>query len=151
MRCSATFALAGGVLAAAYVTVGAEARRTVSTATYASACYTCAGAVLLVVCVAVRLPLGGYPAATWWALAGLVVGPQLLGHTLVNRALRTISPTIVSVAILFEVVGATLLAWLWFGEAPPVAAVPAALLILGGVVLVVRSTAETAVVTPVVD
>jgi len=142
-------ALTGGVLAAAYVTVGAEVRRTVSTVTYASVCYAGAGATLLVVCVAARLPLGGYSAATWWALAGLVAGPQLLGHTLVNRVLRSISPTIVSVAILFEVVGATLLAWLWFGEVPPVAAVPAALLVLGGVALVVRSTA--AVVAPAVD
>jgi drug/metabolite transporter (DMT)-like permease len=144
-------ALAGGVLAAAYVTVGAAVRQTVSTASYATASYAVAGLLLLVVCVGAGLPLGGYSAGTWWALAALVLGPQLLGHTLVNRVLRTISPTIVSVAILFEVVGASVLAWLWFGELPPPAALPAAVLILGGVVKVIRSLAAPAVVTPAVD
>ena len=68
-----------------------------------------------------------------------MLGPQLLGHTLVNRVLSTISPVIVSVAILFEIVGAALLAWLAFDEVPPASAVPAALLIAAGVVLVVRA------------
>jgi drug/metabolite transporter (DMT)-like permease len=145
-------ALAGGVLAAAYVTVGAQVRRTVSTASYATACYAVAGLLLLAVCLAARLPLSGYSSGTWWALAALVVGPQLLGHTLINRVLRTISPTAVSVAILFEVVGATVLAWLWFGEVPPIAALPAALLVLGGVVLLIRSAAGApALATPPVD
>ena len=142
-------ALAGGVLAAAYVTVGAEVRQTVSTLTYATACYAVAGLLLLVVCVAAGLPLFGYSAGTWWALVGLVAGAQLLGHTLINRVLRTLSATVVSVAILFEVLGAVVLAWLWFGEVPPAAALPAAVLMLGGVVLVIRSV--PAVATPAVD
>lgn len=132
-------AVAGGALAAAYVTVGAEVRRTVSTAVYALACYAVAGAVLLVVCGAGGQALAGYDATTWWLLVGLVVGPQLLGHTLVNRVLRTTSPMVVSVAILFEIVGSALLAWVFFDEVPPLSAVPAALLIAGGVVLVVRA------------
>src|SRR5690606_40048165 len=61
------------------------------------ACYAVAGAVLLVVCAAGGQALAGYDATTWWLLVGLVVGPQLLGHTLVNRVLRTTSPMVVSV------------------------------------------------------
>lgn len=132
-------ALAGGVLAAAYVTVGAEVRRTVSTGGYALACYSTAAAALLLVCLVGRQPLWGYDAGTWWAIVGLLVGPQLLGHTLVNRVLRSISPTIVSVAILFEILGATLLARVAFGETPPAGAWPAALLIAAGVIVVVRA------------
>jgi drug/metabolite transporter (DMT)-like permease len=63
----------------------------------------------------------------------------MLGHTLVNRVLRTTSPMVVSVAILFEIVGAALLAWAAFDEVPPASAIPAALLIALGVVLVVRA------------
>jgi len=132
-------ALVGGMFAAAYVTVGADVRRTVSTGSYALACYATAAGALLVVCLVGRQPLWGYDAGTWWAIAGLVVGAQLLGHTLVNRVLRSISPTIVSVAILFEILGATLIARLAFDETPPAAAWPAALLIAAGVVVVVRS------------
>lgn len=133
-------ALAGGILAAAYVTVGAQVRQTLSTAAYTLSCYGTAAAALLAVCVVSRQDLWGYDGATWLAIVGLVAGPQLLGHTLVNRVLRTISPTIVSVAILFEILGASVLAWLVFDEVPPAAAWPAAALIATGVVLVVRDS-----------
>jgi drug/metabolite transporter (DMT)-like permease len=132
-------AMAGGVLAAAYVTVGAEVRRTVSTTVYTSVCYSVTAAALLVVCVLGRQDLTGHSARTWVLLVAITVGPQLLGHSVVNRVLRTTSATIVSVAILFEIVGATFIAWIWFGETPPLAAYPAAVLIAGGVVLVVRA------------
>jgi len=49
---------------------------------------------------------------------------------------------LVSVAILFEIVGSALLAWVAFDEVPPPSAIPAALLIGLGVVLVVRSGTE---------
>jgi drug/metabolite transporter (DMT)-like permease len=137
-------ALIGGVLAAAYVTVGAEVRRTVPTSVYAFVCYGVAAGALLVVCLVGRQPLAGsdYDATTWLALIAMVAGPQLLGHTVVNRVLGTTGPTLVSVAILFEIVGSALLAWAAFDEVPPVSAIPAAILIGVGVVLVVRSGAE---------
>jgi drug/metabolite transporter (DMT)-like permease len=135
-------ALVGGALAAAYVTVGAEVRRTVSTTVYATVCYGVAAVALGVVCAVGRQPLAGYDAATWLALLGTVAGPQLLGHTLVNRVLRTTSAMVVSVAILFEIVGAALLAWLAFGEVPPMSALPAGVLIVAGVVLVVRASPD---------
>jgi drug/metabolite transporter (DMT)-like permease len=137
-------ALVGGALAAAYVTVGADVRRTLTTSVYAIVCYSVAAAVLLVVCLVGRQGLAGYDAGTWWALVGLTVGPQLLGHTVVNRVLSTTSATLVSVAILFEVVGAALLAWAFFGEVPPLSAVPAGVLIGAGLIMVVRSGGQPA-------
>ena len=135
-------ALVGGMMAAGYVTVGAEVRRTVPTTVYATVCYAVAAAGLMVVCLVGRQPLGGYDATTWWALVAMVIGPQLLGHTLVNRVLRTTGATLASVAILFEIVGSAFIAWLAFDEVPPVTAVPAGILIGAGVVLVVRSESD---------
>jgi len=135
-------ALVGGMLSGAYLVVGGDVRRVTSTAVYATLCYSVAAVALLVVCLVGRQPVGGYPAGTWLALLALTAGPQLMGHTLVNRVVRTLSPTLISVAILFEIVGSTLLAWLFFDEAPPVSALPAAVLIAAGVVMVVRSTSE---------
>jgi drug/metabolite transporter (DMT)-like permease len=132
-------ALVGGMLAAAYVTVGADVRRNVSTVSYALACYATAAGLLLALCLATGQVLAGYDRDTWLAIGGLVVGAQLLGHTLVNLVLRSISPTAVSVAILFEILGATVIARIAFGETPPAAAWPAGLLIAAGVVAVVRS------------
>ena len=110
-----------------------------STTGYALACYATAAARCS--CVVSRQDLWGYDAGTWWAIVGLVVGAQLLGHTLVNRVLGPISPVIVSVAILFEILGATVIARMAFDEEPP-AAWPAAVLIAAGVVVVVRSTSD---------
>jgi drug/metabolite transporter (DMT)-like permease len=135
-------ALVGGVLAAAYVTAGAEVRRSVSTTVYATVCYAVAAVALLAVCGVGRQPLTGYDGATWLALLATVAGPQLLGHTVVNRVLRTTSAMVVSVAILFEIVGSALLAWVAFDEVPPASAVPAGVLIAVGVVLVVRASPE---------
>lgn len=141
-------ALAGGVFAAAYVTVGSDARRTMSTTVYTSVCYPVAAVALLVACLVGGQNLTHYSAHTWWILVAITVGPQLLGHSLVNRVLRTISATTVSVTILFEIVGATLIAWWWFGERPTAGAYPAAVLIAAGVVLVVRANRAA---VPVVD
>lgn len=132
-------ALAGGCAAAAYVTVGSEVRRTVDTAVYTAGCYAVGGSALLVLCLVTRRELGGYDTETWLAIIGLVAGAQLLGHTLLNQVLRSLSATSVSVAILFEVIGAGIIAFFAFDESPPLAAAPAALLILTGTVVVIRS------------
>lgn len=132
-------ALAGGMLSALYLVVGADVRRVTTTAVYATWCYSVAAVALLGVCVVGRQAVGGYSGSTWLVLLALTVGPQLLGHTLVNRVVRTLSPTLVSVAILLEIVGSTLLAWLFFDEVPPASVWPAAALIATGVVIVVRA------------
>jgi drug/metabolite transporter (DMT)-like permease len=144
-------ALVGGMLAAAYVTVGADARRVLSTGVYTLVCYAVASVALLAVCLAGGQALRGYPDDTWLILLALTLGPQLLGHTLLNRVLGTISPTLVSVAILFEIVGAALLAWAFFDEVPPLTALPAGVLIAAGIVVVVLADHSPPVATPAVD
>jgi drug/metabolite transporter (DMT)-like permease len=143
-------ALAGGALAAAYVTVGGEVRQSVSTTVYTAICYSTAAALLGLLCLGGGQALAGFDGRTWLCLLGLTAGPQFLGHSVVNRVLRTTSATIVSVAILFEIVGSTLLAWLAFGETPPAGAYPAAVLIAAGIVLVVLA-GRLPDVPPVVD
>ncbi|HVE99383.1 MAG TPA: DMT family transporter [Mycobacteriales bacterium] len=145
-------ALVGGVFAAMYVTVGAEVRRTLSTTAYTTICYVVAAVVLLVTCLGSTQPMAGYGASTWWRIVALTVLAQLLGHSVFNRVLKTTSPTVVSIAILFEIVGAAVLAALFIGERPPLVALPAAALIAVGVVVVVRSGSRPEVAgTPVVE
>lgn len=133
-------ALGGGVFAAAYRIVGAEVRQTQSTTAYTAVCYPTAAAVILLVCAASQQPLIGFQLDTWLRLVALAVLAQLLGHSVFSRTLKTTSPTMVSVALMFEVLGAAVLAWIFLAEAPPLAAVPAASLLLAGVMLVVRET-----------
>jgi drug/metabolite transporter (DMT)-like permease len=130
-------ALAGGLLAAIYTSFGERARATTSTTAYTAVCYSVCGVVLLGVCLLGRIPLTGYPATAWVALVALTIGPQLLGHSMFNFALRRVSATTVSVLILLEVPGAALLAWAWLGQVPRPAALPGLALLLVGVVIVV--------------
>lgn len=129
-------ALLGGVLAAVYTLLGERARATLSTTTYTLVCYGVCAAVVLAVCLGFRVPLAGYPPAAWAAIVGVTIGPQLLGHSLVNFALRRVPATTVSVVILLEAPGAALVAWAWLGQVPPLLALPGLLLLLVGVAVV---------------
>jgi drug/metabolite transporter (DMT)-like permease len=139
-------ALLGGVAAAFYVALGARAREQVSTATYAVSCYSVCAVVLLVVCLVGGVPVTGFPASAWGMLALLTVLAQLLGHTLLNRAVGTVGPVVVALVILLEVPAATVIAAWWLGQVPPVAALPAAALVLAGVAVVVTGRARVGAV-----
>ena len=129
-------ALLGGVLAGVYTVLGERVRATTSTTTYTAVCYGVCAAVILVVCLAARIPLTGYPATAWLAIVAVTVGPQLLGHSMFNFALRRVPATTVSVLILLETPGAALIAWAWLDQVPPLAAVPGLVLLLVGVTIV---------------
>jgi len=135
-------ATVGGALAAAYVTAGAAVRARISTTSYTAVCYSTCALLLLGLCLATGQRLGGYDGGTWVKLAALTAGAQLLGHSLVNVVLRTTSPTVVSLAILFEVPGAGVLAAAWLGQVPPATALPGLLVLLAGVALVIRAGAR---------
>ena len=129
-------ALLGGVLGGVYAILGERVRATVSTTTYTTVCYGVCAAVIVSVCLAFRIPLTGYPATAWAAIVAVTVGPQLLGHSLFNFALRRIPATTVSVVILLEAPGAALIAWAWLGQVPPLQAIPGLVLLLAGVAVV---------------
>jgi drug/metabolite transporter (DMT)-like permease len=131
-------ALGAGLAAAGYMLLGAEVRRTVSTTAYTLVCYATTAVVLLVLCLATGTRMGGWPAGVWGQIALLMVAAQLLGHSLSNRVVRTLGPSVTSTAILLETPGAALIAAVWLGQLPPVAAYPAVAVILLGLALVVR-------------
>lgn len=132
-------ALVGGFFAAAYMTVGAEVRRSVSTTVYTTVCYATTSVALLVLILATGTTFTGFDGETWLTIAALTVAAQLLGHSVFNRVLRTTSPTVVSISILFEIVGAVILAAIFLDEAPRLVAAPAAAFIVAGIVMVIRA------------
>ncbi|GAA3258541.1 DMT family transporter [Dactylosporangium siamense] len=130
-------ALAGGIAAAGYTMLGAHARGSIATSTYATICYSICAIVLGAACLAGGQDLTGYPAQTWLALAAMTVGPQLLGHTLINYSLRRVPPTMVAVLLLLEVPGALVIAWLMLDQLPAAQTLPGIALLLAGVAVVV--------------
>ncbi len=142
-------ALLGGMFAAAYMVAGSEVRRSVSTTTYTTLCYSTTALLLLVVCLVGGQELSGYEGRDWLKLLALTAGAQLLGHSLFNVVLKTTSPTVVSLSILFEIPGAAIIAALFVqGQQVPLLAIPAAVLLVLGLALVIRSSDRRA--TPAV-
>ena len=142
-------AVLGGMFAAAYMTAGSEVRRSVSTTTYTAVCYSVTAVLLLVVCVVAGQDLGGYDGEDWLKLVALTAGAQLLGHSLFNVVLRSIDPTLLSMAILLEIPGAALLAAVLLGQRPPLLALPAAALLVVGLALVISDQARSRPSVPV--
>jgi drug/metabolite transporter (DMT)-like permease len=137
-------ALLGGVFSAVYVIVGGRVREDVSTTSYTLICYAASALVLLAASMLGGVELVDFAADDWAAIIGVTVCAQLLGHSVFNHLLATMSPTIVSMTILLEVPGAALLAALFLHQTPPLAVYGGLVLILAGLVIVVRSRAEEA-------
>ena len=78
-------AFAGALAMAAYLLLGRVARQRLPVSTYATSVYGVAAAVLLPACLLTGSSLGGYPPASWLALAGVVAGPPARPHR-VQRA-----------------------------------------------------------------
>ncbi|WP_229068113.1 DMT family transporter [Actinoplanes sp. DH11] len=141
-------ALLGAMAAAVYTALGERARSALSTTTYTWICYGTCAAILLVVCLVAGVDLSGYDTHTWAAILALVVGAQLLGHSMFNYALQHTSATAVSVLILIEVPGAALIAWWWLGQEPRTSSLPGLALLLAGVFVVILGAARAGRTTP---
>ena len=109
-------ALVGSVTVCGYLLIGRRLRKTVSLLPYIWLVYSTAAVVLMIAAVAAGSPLTGFSTIAWLCLIALAIGPQLLGHSAFNWALKHVSATFIALVILGEPIGSALLAWLIFGE-----------------------------------
>ena len=109
-------ALLGAVTVCGYLLIGRSLRSRLSLLPYIWLAYTSAALVLLLLALATGNPLTGFSGFAWLMLAGLALGPQLLGHSAVNWALKYVSASFIAVVILGEPIASALLAWFFFGE-----------------------------------
>ncbi|NLJ75211.1 MAG: DMT family transporter [Firmicutes bacterium] len=129
-------ALGGAVMAASYFLVGRVVRRDVSLAAYSAVVYGFSAAVLGLFVLIQGLPLTGYPSSTWWSLFLLALFPTVIGHTALNWALKYLPTPLVSVSILGEPLGASVLAYFILQEIPAWGELAGGILILAGILLV---------------
>jgi drug/metabolite transporter (DMT)-like permease len=130
-------ALLGSLGVAAYAVIGGRARQRLRTSTYTLGCYGTAALALLVAALVAGQPLGGYAQDQWLKLVLLTVTAQLLGHSVFNHVLATVSPMVVSLTILLEIPGASLIAAAWLGQVPEATAFVGLVMILAGMATVV--------------
>ncbi len=125
-------ALAGAVTVSGYLLIGRRLRRELSLVAYIGLVYTTAAVVLLALAFVMRTPLLGYSPLAYALIILLAVGPQLIGHSAYNWALKYVSATFVTITVLAEPIGATLLAIPLFAQVPsPVKLVGGVLILIG--------------------
>lgn len=126
------FAILSAILAALYVLLGSKAQRRLVTSTYTSICYFTCAVVALPMVFITRSPITDYAGPEWLWLILLILGAQLLGHTMFNLSLKRLSPVVVSLVVFFEVPVAAIFAFIWLHQRPSHGIIPGIIGLLVG-------------------
>lgn len=132
-------ALIGALCAAGYMMLGRTLRRKLSLLTYIFVVYGVAAVILLLIVLIGRQPMGGFEPETFGWMLYLALGPQLIGHTSFNWALRYLTAAYVTVTLLSEPIFSSLLAWVFLNEPPTMLEVLGGGLILTGIAIASRA------------
>ncbi len=131
-------ALVGAWMASLYFLLGREAqRRGLGIGSYVVVAYSTGALVLLPLPLIVGSNYVGYPVAVYAYILLMAVLSQVVGHTTLNWAVRWISPTLVTLAILFEPVSSSFLGYLIFNEVPGLLVLVGAGVLLSGVAIAI--------------
>ena len=126
-------AIMGAMTAAAYLVLGRRLRNELPLLPYLALVNWVAGGALLGAAFVAEVPLLGFPAHVYLAILACALVPSVVGHTLLNWSVRRVPAHMVSLAILGEPIGASLLSWWFHNEVPPGSAVLGGLIILLGI------------------
>ena len=134
-------AVCGAIAGAGYLLIGRKLRANMSLVSYITLVYGMAAIVLIIISFAAGLQLFGYSPQSYVWLILLAIIPQLFGHSTFNWALGYLSAAFVSITLLGEPIGSTILAYIILQEKPT-----SIKLIGGGLILVgnfIASRSET--------
>jgi len=138
------FALLAAIFASGYLMAG---RKLLGSGAgwlpYITVTYSTGALLLVVAALAAGEAIGGYSDRTFGFLVLLAIVPQLIGHTAVNRSLGHLPAIVVSIAVLGEPVGATVLAAVFLDETPTLVQLIGGLLVLTGVATGIRGDVQT--------
>lgn len=131
-------ALAGSVAVAGYFIVGGALRRRLSLVAYVFPVYATAGVALAVLAAAMRVRWTGHGTGAYLHVLALAVVCQIIGHSLFNWSLRHLPASVVTLGVLGEPVGASIIALIVLGEEPTIAELVGGGAILAGIAVVLR-------------
>ncbi len=138
-------ALAGAVAAAGYFLVGSRLRKNLSLISYIFPVYASAAFVLTILMLVFRVDILGFSWKSYLYCLLLALVCQVIGHSIFNWTLKHLRPTIVTIAVLGEPVGASLLALIILQEAPSTLEVIGGIFILSGVFIVLYFNPEATI------
>ena len=128
-------ALVASALITFYLLLGQNVRKRISLVTYTFVVYFMSSVALFLYVLVEKQPLFPYKASDWLFFILLAIVPNLMGHTLFNWSLKWLSTSIISVAILFEPVGATILAYFFLHERTIWTQIVGGIIVISGITL----------------
>lgn len=131
--------LLGASAAAGYMLVGQRLRPRMASLHYSFLVYIIAGVVLLLYNGVRGYSIVNISLPDWRAFVLLTLVPTVLGHTVFNTLLKYLPASTLSMSIVGEPLGATLLAYVFFGQTVTWLWYVGAILIVYGVVSFLRS------------
>lgn len=131
-------AVMGAWTAAAYLMLGRKLRASLSLLTYITVVYGIAAIVLIGIVIVSGDNLFAYQPINYLLCLLMALGPQLLGHTSFNWAVGYLPVAFVTVTLVSEPIGSSILAYLFFGEIPTGFTLLGGLLIIGGIMIAAR-------------
>ena len=144
-----SLALTGALAASGYLLIGRGLRSNVGLLAYVWLAYAFAALALLIAAFVTGESVAKVPSGAWIFIAALAIGPQLIGHTVFNWALRRLSATFFALSILGEPVGSALLAWLLLGERFTTLQFTGFVVLLAGIFIAARTEREDHPAAPV--
>ena len=131
-------ALIGAVMLGIYILAGRRLRQSLDLVSYVTPVYATSAVVLILGSLVTGTSLAPYPPREYLLFLAVAVVPMIFGHTVYNWALRYVSAPVVSISLLGEPVGATLLALVLLDEAPSTLTLIGGAVTLAGIYLCVR-------------
>jgi len=138
-------ALLGGIAAGLYILGGRKLRKTVSTVSYAFVVYAVGTITLFFICLALSAPVYNLTITDYEIILLMALVSGIFGHTLYNWSLGYIRASVMSVALLGEPIGSSLLAYAipWIHQEPSLYTVVGGGIILVGIYLTARTIKVT--------
>jgi drug/metabolite transporter (DMT)-like permease len=138
-------ALLGGIAAGLYILGGRVLRKKVSTITYAFVVYAVGTIVLFSLCLLLSAPVYNLTTLDYEIILLMALVSGIFGHTLYNWSLGYIRASVMSVALLGEPIGSSLLAYVipWIHQEPSLFTIVGGGIILIGIYLTARTMRET--------
>ncbi|MUK89725.1 EamA family transporter [Ornithinibacillus sp. L9] len=140
-------ALLGAIMVTAYFLMGQSVRKRLSLMTYTFVVYGISSLTLIFYNIVLQNPFTGYSSNHWLLFLALAIIPTFLGHTLFNWALKWLSTSTISMGVILEPIGASILAYFILGEKITWSQWLGGTIVVFGLFLFVLSTTRKANVT----
>lgn len=131
-------ALIASMLAACYTIIGRRVRRTITTNVYTNIVYGVAGLELIILVLVSGIKITGYESINWFCIAGLVIFPTLLGHSLFSFILKYEKASFVTAVKMLSPVFAAIFGFILFDETPSLQIIIGSIIIICGILSFAR-------------